>query len=259
MQSFEGTPTREPVVKGMAATIAVHVGRISALLSASYLCMACGMTQAREIEGAWELVSYELNGREVPVSGVVVFNDGEFGMIYSMGHGQRAESGRAHWGTYEIRGGRVEFDVRLWVQKAEESTGVVPGKAVGADLEWSDEGVTLRLEGGSVQQLRPIEAEGGELPSGIWKPEGTEVPAALVVSDRRYVLLRLDAAAREGAGYGGAVLADGTGRADWAISVDGESGTVAVGKGVPILKFSKVDGSVEFHDDDGTVLTFAKR
>jgi hypothetical protein len=242
----------------VATVIAARARHACALLVASLLCMMAGMTQAGEIEGAWELVAYELNGRDVPVSGVAVFIDGEFGMIYSIGPGQRADSGRAHWGTYEIRDGRVEFDVRLWVQRTEESTGVVPGKAVGADLEWGGAGLTLHLDGGSVQQLRSIKAEDDQLPAGIWKPEGTQARAALVASDGRYVLLRLDGAAREGTGYGGAVLTDGTARADWAISVDGESGRVAVGRGLPILEFSKADGSVEFHDAGGNVLTFAK-
>lgn len=223
-----------------------------------------GTSRARDIEGAWELVAYELNGRAVPVSGLAVFGNGRFGMIYSMEPGQRF--GRAHTGLYEEHAGRVEFDVRLWVQKTDTLTGLVPGKRVGAEVEWDDGALILHFDGGSVQWLRQIEGAAGPLAAGSWEPDSTDhgnpgesARAALVANAGHYVLMQVVEGTRKGTAYGGAVEAEARLRADWTISVDGAEGTVALGEDSPELGFSRTGDSVEIRDERGKLLSFTRR
>lgn len=243
--------------------ISTNAGRLRVVLALLCLSWNAGVAFADGIEGAWELVGYELEGNDIPVSGLLVFTGQEFGMIYTMG--QEAGFGRAHAGTYELQGKRVQFDVKHWIQKTADSTGFVPGKSVAAAIEWRDGVLILRFDGGSVQKLRPIESAQAPLPVGPWRPKiagGADAEeaarAALVVSGDRFVLLHLNSARQEGQAYGGTLASEGRAAADWAISVESDSGSAAAGDTAPDLTFRQESGSVGFRDDEGEVLRFER-
>lgn len=234
------------------------------VLSLIFHCAAVGVTQANELDGAWELTSYTLDGEDVDVSGIVVFSNGRFGMIYSMG--TEPLNARAHAGVYEVLPQGLIFDVRLWIQHVEGSSGIIPGKKVRTDLEWREDALIVHFEGGSRQELRPVEVEQAESASGGWKlaSAGTNASADrmrgfFVAAENRFMLLRTDDETGAGRAYGG-TLASGGGILDteWKVSVDAAGGAVEAGEIPDDLRLELTGETLIIRDETKFSLTFER-
>jgi hypothetical protein len=224
-----------------------------------------GESDADELRGAWNLQAYNLNGSDVTVSGVLVLSDGMFGMIYTMDAGPSSVSGRAHAGRYRIDGDQLVFDVRLWIQKVEEATGRIPGKVIGAKIELQDDLLVLHFDGGSVQELKRIDAKETSLISGGWKLKSAgnaganpDAKSLFVADENTYVLLYVDDEADTGRAYGGVSRDDGSLQARWALAVNGETGTANSGSGTKDLALTRSAELIEIRDGQGNLLTFSE-
>lgn len=236
--------------------------RVLAVLSLSVCFAAVGVAHANELDGAWELTSYTLNGEDVDVSGILVLSNGKFGMIYSMG--TEPTNARAHAGVYEALPDGLIFDVRLWIQHVEGSSGIIPEKKVQTDLEWHKDSLTIHFEGGSRQELRPLEAEQSRMASGGWKLVSVKGDASaasmrgfFVAAEDCFVLLRAVEETGTGSAYGG-IAAPGRGILDtrWSISVDAGGGAVKAREVPDDLQFEQSGESLVIRDENGPSLTF---
>jgi hypothetical protein len=235
---------------------------VLALLSLCFHCAAVGVVRANELDGAWELTSYTLNGDDVDVSGILVLSNGKFGMIYSMG--TEPMYARAHAGVYEALPHGLIFDARLWIQHVEGSSGIIPEKKVRIDLEWRKDSLVVHFEGGSSQELRRVEADQAELASGGWKLASAGGDASadgmrgfFVAAENCFVLMRTDDAAGAGRAYGGTV-APGRGILDteWKVSVDAADGAAEAGEIPDDLQLELTDETLVIRDETGPSLTF---
>jgi hypothetical protein len=62
---------------------------------------------APSVAGARRLDSYVVDGKDVPVSGTLIFTEGHFGTVYRMG--PAGDSGRGHGGTYRVEGDPIHL------------------------------------------------------------------------------------------------------------------------------------------------------
>ena len=244
----------------------MHLNRkMLAVVLSCWVGLFSGESDADELRGAWNLQAYNLNGSDVPVSGVLVLSDGMFGMIYTMDADPNSLSGRAHAGRYRIDGDQLVFDVRLWIQKVEEATGRIPGKVIGAKIELQDDLLVLHFDGGSVQELKRIDAKETSLISGVWRLEkagnagaSPDARGLFVAEENSYVLLYVDDDADTGRAYGGLSSGDGSLQAGWALAVNGETGTANSGGGTKDLALTRSAESIEIRDGQGNLLTFSE-
>jgi hypothetical protein len=260
--------TTVTVLRRRAANIRLWENALNRKMVAVVLSCCIGLfageSDADVLRGAWNLQAYNLNGSDVPVSGVLVLSDGMFGMIYTMDADPNSLSGRAHAGRYRIDGDQLVFDVRLWIQKVEEATGRIPGKVIGAKIQLQDDLLVLHFDGGSVQELKRIDAKETSL-SGGWKLEKAGNAGAnrddwglFVADENTYVLLYVDVEADTGRAYGGLSRGDGNLQARWALAVSGETGTANSGGGTKDLALTRSSESIEIRDGQGNLLTFSE-
>lgn len=147
-------------------------------------------SDAQGVSGAWELRSYELNHVSQRVSGIVIFQDDAFAMLYAMkGADDTGLSARAHIGAYDLGEKRLTFDVRRWFQKVDGDAGFVPPKVVKPDFNIDDNDVlTLNFEGGSRQILERLAVEDHSDYAGLWTLEAAESGTAAKVSDGTMII-----------------------------------------------------------------------
>jgi hypothetical protein len=118
------------------------------------------------LEGAWELESYRLQGKDVPATGVMILSEGQFAMVYTMNQGR---SGRGHGGRYRIEGDRITFDIPWWIQHVPGEPQVMDAaRTAGAAVERKENSLTLRFDSGSVQTYRKLPARNGDSLEGAW-------------------------------------------------------------------------------------------
>ncbi|MGH9319710.1 MAG: hypothetical protein ACRD3V_07445 [Vicinamibacteria bacterium] len=147
------------------------------------------------LEGAWELESYRLQGKDVPATGVMIFSDGRFAMVYTMDH--QGRSGRAHGGEYRLEGHRITFDIPWWIQRVPGEPQVMDGKrAAGAAVKQTENSLTIEFDGGSVQVFRRLPSRSGDDLDGAWLLESYEGSARtgpttgmVLFRDGRFALL----------------------------------------------------------------------
>jgi hypothetical protein len=121
---------------------------------------------AAALDGGWELESYQLQGQEVPATGVLILSDGQFAMVYTMNQGR---SGRGHGGRYRLEGERITFDIPWWIQHVPGEPQVMDGvRTAGAAVERKENSLTLRFDSGSVQSYRKLPAKSGDPLDGGW-------------------------------------------------------------------------------------------
>ncbi len=104
-----------------------------------------------QLEGVWELVSYEVAAQPLEVSGLLLMQNGYFAMDYTMQAPDGMLSARSHSGNYHVESGKLLFDVRHWIESVEGVSRIVTSAPHASKMELV--GVDLRLEftSGSVQ------------------------------------------------------------------------------------------------------------
>jgi hypothetical protein len=126
---------------------------------------------ADPLEGSWQLTAYEMQGKTVPVSGVMIFADGHWASVYAMDV-EGAKSARAHGGTYQLDGTTLTFDVPWWVEHVSGKPRVLekPAEAKG-QIEQEGDSLVIRFASGSVQKFSRVRSDGEETLRGAWLME----------------------------------------------------------------------------------------
>jgi hypothetical protein len=134
-----------------------------------------GTLSADSLGGGWQLQQYVLDGKDVPVSGTLIFKNGHFGMVYRMG--AAADSGRGHGGTYRVEGDRILFSIPFWLQHVDGATRVM-SEASDAIGRFEIEGNELRIryENDAVQRFTRAPETKSPL-DGAWKMAAYESEA----------------------------------------------------------------------------------
>lgn len=129
---------------------------------------------ADPLEGAWRLTAYELEGDSVPVTGLMLFADGRFGAVYTMGEG----SGRGHVGEYRLEEDTASFRVPFWVERVNGEAKVYQ-ETIDASgrIEIQGDSLVIRFASGSVQELTRLPAKQDDAVSGAWSMKEYQSPA----------------------------------------------------------------------------------
>jgi imidazolonepropionase-like amidohydrolase len=123
------------------------------------------------LEGSWTLEGYELQGKDVPVSGTMIFEDGHFGLVYRMGAAR--DSGRGHGGRYRIEGDRLLFSIPFWSEFVDGAPNVIQSTVeAGGLIELDSDRLTIRFDSGSVQRLRRLPEGPAGHADGAWRMIG---------------------------------------------------------------------------------------
>jgi hypothetical protein len=168
------------------------LGTIGAWLLASFPVSASG----GPLDGSWSLESYTLQGKEVPVSGVMIFRGSFFASVYSMSE-PSGKGARGHGGTYRVEGEVVKFSVPWWVEVVSGAPSVRAETAeAGARFTIEKDALTLRFDSGSVQKLRRVASADDARLEGGWRMESYRGRAAvgpaeglILFADGRFALV----------------------------------------------------------------------
>jgi hypothetical protein len=112
------------------------------------------------LDGTWEMINYEGPAAVGRGSGMLLFADGRFSLVYTMDEPSGRKSGRAHAGRYRVTGSKLALDVE-WSLEQVSGKGSVADKPfqVSPRLTRHADTITLAFEGGGVQTFRRMRAE----------------------------------------------------------------------------------------------------
>jgi hypothetical protein len=121
---------------------------------------------ADSLSGAWQLRQYVLDGKNVPVSGTLIFSGDHFGMVYRMG--ASADSGRGHGGTYRVEEDRILFSIPYWLQHVDGASRVMTerSEAIGR-FEIEGDELRIRFENDALQRFTKAPASTSRV-DGAW-------------------------------------------------------------------------------------------
>jgi hypothetical protein len=130
---------------------------------------------AAAVDGAWQLQQYVLDGKDIPVSGTLIFKEDHFGMVYRMG--SAADSGRGHGGSFRIENDRILFSIPFWLQYVDGASRVMAesSDAVGRFEVEGDE-LRIRFENDALQRFTRAPSSTNPL-DGAWKMTAYESEA----------------------------------------------------------------------------------
>jgi hypothetical protein len=130
---------------------------------------------ADSLSGAWQLQQYVLDGKDVPVSGTLIFKEGRFGMVYRMG--SAADSGRGHGGSFRVENDRILFSIPFWLQYVDGASRVMAesSDAVGR-FEIDGDELRIRFENDALQRFSRAPTSTNPL-DGAWKMTAYESEA----------------------------------------------------------------------------------
>jgi imidazolonepropionase-like amidohydrolase len=222
------------------------------------------------LEGSWTLEGYELQGKDVPVSGTMIFTGGHFGLVYRMGAAR--DSGRGHGGRYRVDGDRLLFSIPYWSEFVDGAPNVIqkPVEA-GGRVEIEEDGLAIRFDSGSVQRLRR-QPEGPAGPAdGAWKmvdyqsraSSGKAEGLALFEGGRFALVynMRNEAGTLDGRAHGGHFTTSGDSLALEvlaSIHCVGGKGFVEAEDSRRDTKFQRVGGRLTLELGGGATMTFAR-
>lgn len=115
---------------------------------------------ADALAGSWQLESYTGPASHGTASGLLVFADGQFSLVYTMDEG-RDRWGRAHAGRYAVDGDTLRYDVE-WDMQYVKGQASVAGKPSARKTRFAVNGdlLTVTFENGAVQRFRRIRSVG---------------------------------------------------------------------------------------------------
>ncbi len=130
---------------------------------------------ADSLTGAWQLRQYVLDGKDVPVSGTLLFTGDRFGMVYRMG--ASVDSGRGHGGTYRVEDDRILFSIPYWLQHVDGASRVMTetSEAIGR-FEIEGHELRIRFENDALQRFTKAPASTSPV-DGAWNMAGYESEA----------------------------------------------------------------------------------
>jgi imidazolonepropionase-like amidohydrolase len=170
------------------------------------------------LEGSWTLDGYELQGKEVPVSGTMIFESGHFGLVYRMGTAR--DSGRGHGGRYRVEGDRLLFAIPFWSELVDGKPNVIQSPVeAGGRFEIQGDRLVIRFDSGSVQRLKRLPSGPAGAADGAWKMVSYESGAKTgpaeglaLFEGGRFALvynMRNEAGALDGRAHGGGFTLEG--------------------------------------------------
>lgn len=129
--------------------------RYAAAALALGLAAGAGAASQESLDGTWEMTHYEGPAAVGKGSGLLVFSEGRFSLVYTMDGSGGRKSGRAHAGRYRVDGQRLVLDVD-WSLEQVSGKGSVAEKAfqVSPRLTRNGDTITLAFEGGGLQTFR---------------------------------------------------------------------------------------------------------
>lgn len=134
--------------------MAFRLTRHCVLLVLLLVSMAGVVARTDSLSGAWRMTKYEGPATHGSASGLLLFTDGHFSLIYTMDEaGQRW--GRAHAGTYDVSGDKLTYHVG-WSMEYVSSRPSVAAKPADREAKFTLAGDTLTVtfSNGSVQTFR---------------------------------------------------------------------------------------------------------
>jgi len=134
--------------------MAFRLTRHRVLLVVLLVSMARLPARADSLAGAWTMTKYEGPATHGTASGLLIFTDGHFSLIYTMDEsGQRR--GRAHAGTYDIGGNTLTYHVG-WSMEYVSGRPSVAAKPADRETKFTLAGDTLTVtfSNGSVQTFK---------------------------------------------------------------------------------------------------------
>ncbi|HKZ73790.1 MAG TPA: hypothetical protein VJ011_06990, partial [Steroidobacteraceae bacterium] len=153
-------------------------GKAAACAVVCTLASSIAISDADPVRDAWKLEGYEVDGQAREADGILLFQDGRFGMVYTMRSAGGPLSARAHAGVYRVAGDRLHFDVRWWVEDVDGAARVVPGVTREPRLALDGDRLALHFANGSVQHLRRMPAPAAPQAEGAWQVRTVRAPNA---------------------------------------------------------------------------------
>jgi hypothetical protein len=143
------------------------------MLVAVFLLVATPTVYSDGLEGAWSLEGYEFDNKDVPVSGVMIFADGHFAVVYKMDYEGR--SGRGHGGNYSLEGDEITYMIPWWVEHVAGKSQVMKDEVEAKGrVEVLGDLLVIRFASGSVQKLKKLTSgDAGDL-AGAWLMDSYE-------------------------------------------------------------------------------------
>jgi hypothetical protein len=124
-------------------------------------------TSGASLDGAWRLEQYVLDGKDVRVSGTLIFTEDHFGMVYRMG--ASGDSGRGHGGTYRVQADQIHFSIPFWLQYVDGAPRVMAETSeAGSHFQVDGDELTLRFENDAIQRFTRVPMATSPL-DGAWK------------------------------------------------------------------------------------------
>jgi hypothetical protein len=134
--------------------MAFRLTRHGVLLVVLLVSVAGLPARADSLSGAWTMTKYEGPATHGTASGLLIFTDGHFSLVYTMDEsGQRW--GRAHAGTYDIGGNTLTYHVG-WSMEYVSGRPSVAAKPADRETKFTLAGDTLTVtfSNGSVQTFK---------------------------------------------------------------------------------------------------------
>ena len=143
------------------------------MLVAMFVLVTPPAVHADGLEGAWSLEGYEFENKDVPVSGVMIFADGHFAMVYKMDY--EGPSGRGHGGKYSLEGDEITFTIPWWVEHVAGKSQVMKDEVQAKGrVEQLGDLLGIRFASGSQQKLKKLTSgDAGDL-AGAWLMDSYE-------------------------------------------------------------------------------------
>ena len=112
---------------------------------------------ADPLVGAWSMESYTGPATTGPATGQMIFSDGRFSLIYTMGRDGQSASGRAHAGAYKLNGEELELQV-MWSMEYVNGKGSVTNQPSSRPVRTIVRGdqLTMMFGNGGVQTFKRI-------------------------------------------------------------------------------------------------------
>ena len=134
--------------------MAFRLTRHSVLLVVLLVSMAGATARADSLAGAWTMTKYEGPATHGSATGLLLFADGRFSLTYTMDEGGQ-RWGRAHAGTYDVRGDKLTYHVS-WSMEYVSGRPSVAAKPADRETTFALAGDTLTVtfSNGSVQTFK---------------------------------------------------------------------------------------------------------
>ena len=228
-------------------------------------CMHIQNAIANELEGAWELDAYQTADENIKVTGLLVLQEKNFGMIYLIESENGNLSARSHTGEYHVKDDQLFFDVQLWVEEVDKVARIIPATKVGPHIELNGEELVLRFDSGSSQTLSKLSPRDSMKDGGDWQLKNINImngsdsaKGSLVTAGSHFVLVYLDGE-RAGWGYGG--LYDHQQRkleVNWNQSFKNGKGSITSKQEKAVISTEYAEPVLIVRDSDGNKLEFTQ-